>query len=46
MMRFQFALESLKQRKGICSATGKSGQNFVMIKPAHFTRAGFGDYRA
>ena len=44
LMSLQLTFKSFKQGKSISGSTGKSGQNFVMIKPADFTGAGFGYY--
>ena len=42
-MLFQLGLEVFEQRKGICRATCKTGENLFVVEPPHLARAGLYD---
>ena len=43
LMLFELAFEALEQRKGVGRAAGESGQDLVVVEPAHLARAGLDD---
>lgn len=45
-MPFKLAFKTFEQGKSIRCSACKSGENLIMVKPAHFAGASFGYYSA